>query len=104
VVIPASVSGLSVAVILGIGTIIGETMIVLMVAGGAAVIPHWIFDPARPMPAAIAAEMGEAPYGSLHFHALFSVGVILFIITFVLSLISDFISKKYRSVRIGEKI
>jgi phosphate transport system permease protein len=104
VVMPAAVSGLSVAVILGIGTIIGETMIVLMVAGGAAVIPYWIFDPARPMPAAIAAEMGEAPYGSLHFHALFGVGAILFIITFVLSLISDFISKKYRSVRIGEKI
>jgi phosphate transport system permease protein len=104
VVIPASVSGLSVAVILGIGTIIGETMIVLMVAGGAAVIPEWIFDPARPMPSAIAAEMAEAPYRSLHYHALFGVGAILFLMTFILSLISDFISKKYRSVRIGEKI
>jgi len=104
VVIPASVSGLSVAVILGIGTIIGETMIVLMVAGGAAVIPHWIFDPSRPMPSAIAAEMGEAPYRSLHYHALFGVGAILFIITFILSLVSDFISKKYRTIRIGEKI
>lgn len=104
VVIPASVSGLSVAVILGIGTIIGETMIVLMVAGGAAVIPYWIFDPARPMPAAIAAEMAEAPYQSLHYHALFGVGALLFLITFVLSLVSDLISKKYRAVRIGEKI
>jgi len=104
VVIPASVSGLSVAVILGIGTIIGETMIVLMVAGGAAVIPYWIFDPARPMPAAIAAEMAEAPYQSLHYQALFGVGVLLFIFTFILSLISDFISRKYRAVRIGEKI
>jgi phosphate transport system permease protein len=104
VVIPASVSGLSVSVILGIGTIIGETMIVLMVAGGAAVVPYWIFDPARPMPAAIAAEMAEAPYKSLHYHALFGVGAILFLITFVLSLISDFISRKYRSVRIGEKV
>jgi phosphate transport system permease protein len=104
VVIPAAVSGLSVAVILGIGTIIGETMIVLMVAGGAAVVPHWIFDPARPMPAAIAAEMAEAPYQSLHYHALFGVGAILFLITFMLSFISDFISKKYRAVRIGEKI
>jgi len=104
VVIPASVSGLSVAVILGIGTIIGETMIVLMVAGGAAVIPYWIFDPARPMPSAIAAEMAEAPYQSLHYHALFGVGAILFLMTFILSFISDFISKKYRSVRIGEKI
>ena len=104
VVIPASVSGLSVAVILGIGTIIGETMIVLMVAGGAAVIPYGIFDPARPMPSAIAAEMAEAPYQSLHYHALFGVGAILFLITFILSLLSDFISKKYRTVRIGEKI
>ncbi len=104
VVIPASVSGLSVAVILGIGTIIGETMIVLMVAGGAAVVPYWIFDPARPMPAAIAAEMAEAPYRSLHYHALFGVGAILFLITLFLSLVSDFISRKYRAVRIGEKI
>ncbi|OGW36584.1 MAG: phosphate ABC transporter permease subunit PstC [Nitrospirae bacterium RBG_13_39_12] len=104
VVIPASVSGLSVAVILGIGTIVGETMIVLMVAGGAAVVPHWMFDAARPMPAAIAAEMAEAPYQSLHYHALFGVGAILFIFTFILSLISDFISKKYRAVRIGEKV
>ncbi|MGB9715589.1 MAG: phosphate ABC transporter permease subunit PstC [Thermodesulfovibrionales bacterium] len=104
VVIPASLSGLSVAVILGIGTIIGETMIVLMVAGGAAVIPHWIFDPARPMPAAIAAEMAEAPYQSLHYHALFGVGAILFIITFLLSLLSDYISKRYRAIRIGEKV
>jgi len=104
VVIPASVSGLSVSVILGIGTIIGETMIVLMVAGGAAVIPHWVFDPARPMPAAIAAEMAEAPYRSLHYHALFGIGAVLFIMTFLLSLLSDFISKKYRAVRIGEKV
>jgi phosphate transport system permease protein len=104
VVIPSSVSGLSVAVILGIGTIIGETMIVLMVAGGAAVVPHWIFDAARPMPAAIAAEMAEAPYRSLHYHALFGVGAILFFITFILSFISNSVSKKYRSVRIGEKV
>jgi phosphate transport system permease protein len=104
VVIPSSVSGLSVAVILGIGAIIGETMIVLMVAGGAAVVPHWMFDAARPMPAAIAAEMAEAPYRSLHYHALFGVGAILFVITFILSLISGFISKRYRAVRIGEKV
>lgn len=104
IVIPASVSGLSVAVILGIGTIIGETMIVLMVAGGAAVIPHWIFDPVRPMPSAIAAEMAEAAYGSLHYHALFGVGAVLFLVTLILSMISDFISKKYRAVRIGEKV
>ena len=104
VVVPASVSGLSVAVILGVGTIIGETMIVLMVAGGAAVVPHWMFDAARPMPAAIAAEMAEAPYRSLHYHALFGIGAILFIVTFILSFISDFVSKRYRAVKIGEKV
>jgi phosphate transport system permease protein len=104
VVIPASLSGLSVAVILGIGTMIGETMIVLMVAGGAAVVPHWVFDPVRPMPAAIAAEMAEAPSGGLHYHALFGVGAILFLITLVLSLLSEFISKRYRAIRIGEKV
>jgi phosphate transport system permease protein len=104
VVIPSAVSGISIAVILGIGAIIGETMIVLMVAGGAAVIPLWIFDAVRPMPSAIAAEMAEAAHGSLHYHALFGVGAILFMITLILSLISDFISKKYRSVRIGEKV
>jgi phosphate transport system permease protein len=104
VVIPSAVSGISVAVILGIGAIIGETMIVLMVAGGAAVIPHWIFDAVRPMPSAIAAEMAEAAHGSLHYHALFGVGAILFVITLILSLVSDFISKRYRSVRIGEKV
>jgi len=104
VVIPASVSGLSVAIILGIGTMIGETMIVLMVAGGAAVIPHWIFDPVRPMPSAIAAEMAEAAHGSLHYHALFGIGALLFLITLILSILSDFISKRYRSVKIGEKV
>ena len=104
VVIPSSVSGLSVAIILGIGTMIGETMIVLMVAGGAAVIPHWIFDPVRPMPSAIAAEMAEAAHGSLHYHALFGIGAVLFLITLILSIVSDFISKRYRSVKIGEKV
>jgi phosphate transport system permease protein len=79
-------------------------MIVLMVAGGAAVIPYWIFDPARPMPAAIVAEMAEAPYQSLHYYALFGVGAILFVITFGLSFISDFISRRYRAIKIGEKV
>jgi phosphate transport system permease protein len=48
--------------------------------------------------------MAEAPYQSLHYYALFGVGAILFAITFILSLISDFISKRYRAVKIGEKV
>jgi len=59
VVIPASLSGLSTAVMLGMSRAIGETMVVLMVAGGAAMVPSSIFDPVRPMPASIAAEMGS---------------------------------------------
>ncbi|MCG6552695.1 MAG: phosphate ABC transporter permease subunit PstC [Candidatus Magnetominusculus sp. LBB02] len=104
VVIPSSMSGISVAIILGFATIVGETMIVLMAAGGAAIIPHWIFDAVRPMPAAIAAEMAEAPYRSMHYHALFAVGVLLFAFNFILSLISDFVSKRFRKIKLGEKL
>ncbi|WP_420263916.1 phosphate ABC transporter permease subunit PstC [Candidatus Magnetominusculus dajiuhuensis] len=104
VVIPSSLSGISVAIILGFATIVGETMIVLMAAGGAAIVPNWIFDAVRPMPAAIAAEMAEAPYRSLHYHALFGVGVLLFVFNFILSLISDFVSKRFRKVKLGEKL
>ena len=62
VIIPSALSGISTAVMLGMARVIGETMVVLMVAGGAAAIPGSIFDSVRPMPASIAAEMGEAPF------------------------------------------
>jgi len=96
VVIPAAGSGISTAIILGMSRAIGETMTVLMVAGGAAVIPKSFFDPVRPMTSAIAAEMGEAPMGSDHFHALFAIALILFLITFVFNVIAEAISRKYR--------
>lgn len=96
VVIPAAGSGISTAVILGMSRAIGETMTVLMVAGGAAVIPKSIFDPVRPMTAAIAAEMGETPMGSPHYHALFAIALILFLITFVFNIAAEIISRKYR--------
>jgi phosphate transport system permease protein len=96
VIIPAALSGISTAVILGMARAIGETMVVLMVAGGAAAIPESIFDPVRPMPASIAAEMGEAPFGSGHYHALFATGIILFLMTLIFNLIADYISHKFR--------
>jgi len=96
VVVPAALSGISAAVILGLARSIGETMVVLMVAGGAAVIPTGLFDPVRPMTAAIAAEMGEAPRGGIHYHALFAIGVALFVLTFCINLLADFVSKHYR--------
>jgi len=96
VVVPAAGSGISTAIILGIGRAVGETMVVLMVAGGAAVIPHSIFDPVRPMTATIAAEMGEAVMGSGHYGALFAIGLILFFITLAINIVAEIISRRFR--------
>jgi len=98
VVIPASLSGITTAVILGMSRAIGETMVVLMVAGGATLIPTSIFDPVRPMPASIAAEMAEAPFRSDHYYALFAIGIILFLFTLAFNMIADHIAHKYKQV------
>jgi len=94
VIIPYASSGITAAVILGIGRAIGETMAVLMVTGNAAVIPHSILEPMRTIPATIAAELGEAAKGSLHYDALFALGCILFIITMIVNLTVESISGK----------
>jgi phosphate transport system permease protein len=99
VVVPAALSGISAAVMLGIGRAIGETMTLMMVTGNTAIIPSFpggILDPVRTMTATIALEMGEVPQGSDHFYALFAVGFVLFIITFLINLIADSIKKRYR--------
>lgn len=98
VVVPASISGLSTAVILGMSRAMGETMVVLMVAGGAGMIPSSLFDPVRPLPASIAAEMAEAPFRGDHYHALFATGMVLFAFTLLFNLVADYISNKYRQV------
>ncbi|PKN28688.1 MAG: phosphate ABC transporter permease subunit PstC [Deltaproteobacteria bacterium HGW-Deltaproteobacteria-21] len=98
VVVPASISGISTAVILGMSRAIGETMVVLMVAGGAAMIPGSIFDPVRPMPASIAAEMAEAPFRGDHYYALFATGIVLFVFTLIFNLVADHVSHRYRQV------
>lgn len=94
VVIPYSSSGITSGVVLGIGRAVGETMAVLMVTGNAAVMPHSIFEPLRTIPATIAAELGEAPAGGPHYEALFLLGVVLFIITFLINSCVDYISSK----------
>lgn len=94
VVIPYSASGISAAVVLGIGRAVGETMAVLMVTGNAAVMPHSLFESVRTIPATIAAELGEAPMGGTHYQALFLLGCILFIITLIVSITAEVISKK----------
>ncbi|MFH2093390.1 MAG: phosphate ABC transporter permease subunit PstC [Pseudomonadota bacterium] len=98
VIIPASLSGICTAVILGLSRAVGETMVVLMAAGGAAMIPGSIFDPVRPLPASIAAEMAEAPFRSEHYHALFAIGIVLFVFTFLFNLLADYISYRFRQV------
>jgi phosphate transport system permease protein len=98
VVFPASLSGISTAVILGMSRAIGETMVVLMVAGGAAMMPLSIFDPVRPLPASIAAEMAEAPFRGDHYHALFATAIILFLFTFLFNLIAWHIARKYKQI------
>lgn len=94
VVIPYAGSGISAAVVLGIGRAIGETMAVLMVTGNAAVMPHSLFEPVRTIPATIAAELGEAPVGGAHYQALFMLGCILFVITMIISVTAEAISKR----------
>ena len=99
VIIPYSISGISAAVILGIGRAIGETMAVLMVTGNAAVIPHSFLEPVRTIPATIAAELGEASFGGLHFKMLFFLGCILFIITLLINFSVELIAPRRRTER-----
>ncbi len=100
VVVPASLSGISTAVILGMARAMGETMVVLMVAGGAAAVPESIFESCRPLPASIAAEMAEAPYQSDHYYALFATGIVLLILTFIFNLTADYISNRYKTAHL----
>ena len=94
VIIPYSKSGITSAAVLGIGRAIGETMAVLMVTGNAADIPHTLLEPVRTIPATIAAELGETAAGGGHYQALFMLGVILFVITMIISISIEFIGKK----------
>ncbi len=95
--VPAAVSGIFAACMLGMGRAIGETMTVLMVTGCSLATPESFLDPVRTMTATIAIELGEVPYDTTHFFALFAVGLVLFIITFIVNLVADLVinKKKY---------
>jgi phosphate transport system permease protein len=93
VTVKAGKSGILTAMMLGVGRAIGETMAVLMVTGNAARISldlNSFFMPVRTMTATIAAEMGEVAQGSTHFHVLFAIGIVVFVITFLVNLIASF--------------
>ena len=94
VVIPHAKSGITAGVVLGIGRAMGETMAVLMVCGNAAVIPHTLLEPIRTIPATIAAELGEAPQGGTHYSTLFMLACILFVLTLLINLSVEYISKR----------
>ncbi|NPV80626.1 MAG: phosphate ABC transporter permease subunit PstC [Firmicutes bacterium] len=102
VLVPAASSGIFTAIILGISRAIGETMTVLMVAGNSAIIPTSFLQPVRTMTATIAAEMGEAPVGGDHYHALFAIAIVLFVMTLIFNIVADFISEKYKE-RMGKE-
>ncbi len=89
VVLPAARHGLVAAVLLGVGRGFGETMAVLMASGHAVHLPTSVFDSVRALTATIAAELGETAMGSEHYQALFALGILLFIVTFVINLAAD---------------
>ncbi len=97
VVLPAAKSGLLGAILLGVGRGFGETMAVLMATGHAINIPTSIFDSVRALTATIAAELGETAVGSHHYQALFTIGIFLFIITFIINLVADLIVRGVRN-------
>ncbi len=98
VVIPSALSGIIASIMLGMGRAIGETMAVLMATGNSPAMPENIFDSLRTMTATIAIELGEVPFNTTHYYALFAVGLILFIMTFLVNLVSDIILHKYQEV------
>jgi phosphate transport system permease protein len=87
--IPSALSGITAAIMLGVGRAIGETMTVLMVAGGALAVPVSPTEPMMPMTAAIASGIGNAVRSGLQYQALFAIGLILFLITLAVNLIAE---------------
>ena len=97
VMMPFAASGMLAAIMLGLGRAIGETMVVLMVAGNSLKMPTGFLDPVRPMTATIAIEIREVVVGDLHWQALFAVGLTLFIVTFALNTLTDILLHSRRS-------
>ena len=97
VVIPSSSSGIIASIMLGMGRVIGETMAVLMATGNAAAMPNGILSPVEPLTATIAIEMGEVPYDTPHYYSLFALAIILFLITFLINILADRLTKRFKT-------
>ncbi|HEX78255.1 MAG TPA: phosphate ABC transporter permease subunit PstC [Dehalococcoidia bacterium] len=93
---PGAISGITAAVMLGLALAIGETMAVLMVAGGATGVPSSPVDPMRPMTATIAAEINNAVQGGLQYRALFAIGLLLFVMTFLINVVADWVMERQK--------
>ncbi|MCE7925072.1 MAG: phosphate ABC transporter permease subunit PstC [Haliscomenobacteraceae bacterium CHB4] len=96
VTLPAAMSGILAAVMLGVGRALGETMTVLMATGNASAFPGGFFDPVRTMTAAIAIELGETAQGTTHYYALFAVGAVLFGMSLAVNILSEKIARRFR--------
>ncbi|MHB1376088.1 MAG: phosphate ABC transporter permease subunit PstC [Candidatus Humimicrobiaceae bacterium] len=97
IVVPAASSGILASIMLGLGRIVGETMTVLMLTGNSPRIVFSWLQPVRTITATIAAEMGETVQGGLHFSSLFAIGLVLFLITFLINLIAERFMGKIRN-------
>jgi phosphate transport system permease protein len=96
--IPAASSGIIAACMLGMGRAIGETMTVLMATGCSIAMPNGFLNSVQTMTATIAIELGEVPYNTTHYYALFGIGLVLFVITFIVNMIADIVLQKYQTV------
>jgi phosphate transport system permease protein len=96
VTIPAALPGLIAAVMLGLGRALGETMTVLMATGNSAAIPTGFLDSVRTITATIAIELGEVPYQTTHYFALFAIAALLFMITLVVNLLGEYFANRLR--------
>ena len=101
VVLPAATPGIFASLVLGFGRAIGETMIVLMASGNAAVTSLEFSDSVRTVSASIAAELGEVVFGSPHYHVLFFLGTLLFGLTFILNMLGEFLVERLKRRLMG---
>jgi len=99
VVIPTASSGMMAAVMLGLGRIVGETMAVLMLTGNSPRIIFSFLQRVRTITATIAAEMGETAQGGLHYSALFAIGLVLFLITFLINFVGDRFTGRIKNIK-----